>query len=182
LVDHQKACLIVKVHYNHNVDELILTKYNLVYINCTELYTDIFKKIQEVGLDKLTRKDTKKLIFHYIITDFLKISKIRKSKEKPVFFFYSDKFLDVNSSFLLEFINVIKMLKGFLPVPVLIFKNDSIFIKNNGELKGLNEKIYNFYSNRNHSVKKLRKYLETEEYYQLIEVLKDVGSIKTLVN
>jgi hypothetical protein len=164
------------------VDELILTKYNLVYINCTELYTDTFKKIQEVGLDKLTRKDTKKLIFHYVITDFLKISKIRKSKEKPVFFFYSDKFLDVNSSFLLEFINVIKMLKSFLPVPVLIFKNDTIFIKNNGELKGLNEKIYNFYSNRNHSVKKLRKYLETEEYYQLIEVLKDVGSIKTLVN
>ncbi len=164
------------------MEEHVHKEYNVVYINCTKFYSKIFSKINnEYGLN-LKSKDLKKLIFHYLITDLLLVSKIKKSKEKPVFFFCSDEFSELNSSFFVEFLNVIKLVKSYLPVPVLIFKNSSFLTEKLGDIKGLNEKIYNFYFKRSHSIKKLKKYLEFGEYYDLIKILGEAKHIKTLVN
>lgn len=74
------------------------------------------------------------------------------------------------------------MLKSYLPVPVLVLKNIDVLNNNCGHVKGLNEKIYNFYINRIPNVKKLKKYLENEEYYELINILGEAKHIKTLIN
>lgn len=164
------------------MEDYIFSRYNIVYIDCTGFYNNTLNKINDLHIYKPSSRDIKKLIFHFIIRDLLYTSKIKKTKEKPVFFFRSNDFLKTDTTFIVQFINVVKMLKKLLPVPVLIFKDEEIFKKNNGNLKGLSEKIFNFYSTRDHSTKKLRKYLEVEEYYELIKVLGEVRSLKTLVN
>lgn len=160
---------------------IIVSKYNLVYIDCSDLiinvYISIFKQFK--GLDKLKDKDLKKLIFHHIVTALLKRNK--HSSRRPVYF--------INKIFLLEFadkryvkcfISIIKHLKSLLPVPFIILENHNIFENDNGELKGLNEKISNHYITNKNSTLKLRKYLQNEEFYELIKVLGNIKNIKQL--
>jgi len=78
------------------------------------------------------------------------------------------------------FVSIIKHLKTLLPVPLIFVNNDDIFINNNGELKDLNERVTNFYQNFKKSTAKLRKYLQSEEFYELVKVLNNIKNIKQL--
>lgn len=163
------------------VRNIIVAKYNLVYIDCSDLIVNVYISIlkQFTELDKLKDRDLKKLIFHYVVTAL--ISRNKHSSKRPVYFF--------NKIFLLEFtdkryikcfLSIIKHLKNLLPVPLIILENHNIFDNDNGELKGLNEKISNHYITNKSNTKKLRKYLQNEEFYELIKVLGNIKNIKQL--
>lgn len=161
---------------------MVYKKYNLVYIDCTCFYSKIQTLIFQNYGNNLKKTDLKKLIFHYLITDLLLTSKIKRSKEKPIFFFCSDSFESNTAEYCVEFLKVLKLLKSYLPVPVLVIKNMAVLKEESGHFKGLNEKISNFYIKRNHNINKLKKYLKNEEYYELINILGEPKHIKTLIN
>ena len=159
-------------------------EHNLIYINCSQLIHKIYDSILELNLDLETikEKDLKKLIFHYFVEQLLKIGKSKKYTERPVYFIFKDDFIKYNSTFLNCFTYVFKHLKTLLPVPLILIENSQIFINNNGELKGLSERALNYYIRGKISTYKLRKYLEDENFYELVNVLKDVKNIKALLS
>lgn len=161
--------------------KIIISKYNLVYIDCSDLIVNVYINIikQFTELERLKDKDIKKLIFHYIVTALL--SRNKNSSKRPVYF--------INKIFLLEFtdkryvkcfISIIKHLQNLLPVPFIVLDNHNIFDNDKGELKGLNEKISSYYITKKSNTIKLRKYLQNEEFYELIKVLGNIKNIKQL--
>lgn len=156
-------------------------EYNLVYIDASDLivnvYLMIFKHVCDINT--LKDKDLKKLIFHYVITLILR--KNKNSSKRPVYFFNKTLLMEfVDKRYIKCFVSIIKHLKTLLPVPLIFVNNDDIFINNNGELKDLNERITNFYQNFKKSTAKLRKYLQSEEFYELVKVLNNIKNIKQL--
>jgi hypothetical protein len=137
----------------------------------------IFKHVNDINT--LKDKDLKKLIFHYVITLILR--KKKNSSKRPVYFFNKTFLMEfVDKRYVKCFVSIIKHLKTLLPVPLIFVNNDDIFINNNGELKDLNERVTNFYQNFKKSTAKLRKYLQSEEFYELVKVLNNIKNIKQL--
>lgn len=159
--------------------------YNIVYLNCSDFLNTIYNSIctLEINPDSLKDKDLKKLIFHFFVDLLLKKSKNKKFKEKPTYFIFKSAFKNIdNLKYAQCFSYVIKQLKNLLPIPILVLENDKIFESNNGELKGYNEKISSFYIKRKLGTYKLRKYLQAEEFYELVNTLQDIKNIHTLSN
>lgn len=155
--------------------------YNLVYIDCNDLVLNVFLSINKlnISLDNLKPRDFKKLVFHYVVEELLKKNKF-KSK-RPVYFFnktFLASFCD--KKYIECFLYSLKQLKNLLPVPVIFLENSDLFLKNNGDLKELEEKITNYYIKHKRSTYKLRKYLENEEFYELVNKLNDIKNIKLL--
>ena len=160
---------------------IIVTKYNLVYIDCSDLIVDVYISIhkQFSDLDKLKDKDIKKLIFHHVVTALL--SRNKYSSKRPVYFINKVFLLDfADKRYVKCFVSMIKHLKSLLPVPFIILENHNIFDNDNGELKGLNERISNHYITGKNNTLKLRKYLQNEEFYELVKVLGNIKNIKQL--
>lgn len=154
--------------------------YNLTYIDCSDLVVNVYLDICNLGLsaDKAKGKDIKKLIFHFIIAELLKRNK--KLKFRPVFFIDKKILLEfTDKNYIKHFICVFKHIKSLLPVPMLILSDQNLF-KNEGEIKGYNERIYNHYLFNKKGTYRLRKYLESEEFYELIDKLSDIKNIKLL--
>lgn len=159
---------------------LPVSDYNLVYIDCTDLvvnvYIDISKKFNDIST--LKDKDLKKLIFHYMVMSLFKKNKIKQ--KRPVYFFNRDIMLEFpDKRYIKCFIIIFKHLKTLLPAPLIMLEED-IMKKSKGEIKGLNEKFTHYYMNSKKNTFKLRKYLDSEEFYDLIKALKDIKNIKSL--
>lgn len=157
----------------------IFKNYNLNYIDCSDLiiniYICILKEITDVS--NLKDKDLKKLVFHYLVKRFLEHNK--KSLKRPVFYFDKNVLLEfTDKRYIKCFLYIIKQLKGLLPIPILIINDQKIFTENTGHMKGLNEKISNHYIYTKKNTVKLRKYLQNEDFYELINVFKDINSIR----
>lgn len=158
---------------------ITVKEYNLTYIDCSDLiintYISINKDIFEIK--KLKDKDLKKLIFHYLVKSF--ISRNKQTKKRPVYFF-NKKFIEefTDKRYIKCFLIIIKSLKSMVPIPIVILENQDIFSQNNGELKGLNERISNHYFTSRKNTIKLRKYLENEDFYELTKAFKDINNIK----
>ena len=154
--------------------------YNLTYVDCSDLVVNVFLDIcrLNVSVDKAKGKDIKKLIFHFIVTDLIKRNK--GLKNRPVFYIDKKILLEfTNKEYIKHFICVFKHIKSLLPVPLLILNDQNMF-KNEGEIKGYNEKIHNHYLFSRKNTHRLRKYLESEEFYDLIDKLTDIKNIKLL--
>ena len=134
-------------------------------------------------MEILTKKDVSKLVMHFLIINLLEISKSRTIKEKPVFYFEKDVFVSQKDMiFLSSFLTSLKKLKKFLPVPILILEG-SIFVKNKtGDLKGLVSQLSSYYVNREINSRELKKYLKTQEFYELTDLLSSTSTLKSLVN
>jgi len=159
-------------------------EYNLVFLNCNDVVDYILKNLTylDLNLDLLPKKDLKKLTLHYFLMFIFKLSKDKEHKEKPVYYLTLDMFKGIdNKNFIESIIFTFKKLKSLLPVPLIILNDYNILKSKNGEYKGVCEKLVNFYINRKIETKKLKKYLETEEYYELIKVFKDIINIKTIL-
>lgn len=160
---------------------IVIKKYNLIYIDCSDLIVNVYITLlkQFTELEKLKDKDLKKLIFHYIVTALL--SRNKHSTKRPVYFFNKQFLLEfTDKRYIKCFVSILKHLKSLLPVPLILLENQNIFANDNGELKGLNEKISNHYVNSKTSTVRLRKYLQNEEFYELIKVLDNIKNIKQL--
>jgi hypothetical protein len=161
------------------VRNIQIKKYNIIYIDCSDLIINTYISILRDFLDinKLKDKDLKKLIFHYIVKSF--ISRNKHSTKRPVYFF-NRKFIAefTDKRYIKCFLIIIKNLKSLIPVPIILIDNENLFSQNRGELKGLNEKITSYYLNSNKNTIKLRKYLKNEDFYELIEAFKDINNIK----
>lgn len=156
-------------------------KYNLNYIDCSDIVINVYLSIHNMGLDvgKLKDKDLKKLIFHFIVKSLLKRS--RSKRKRPVYFLYKNFIQEfVDKRYVKSFLYIIDHLRKLLPVPIVLIESVKIFDSHNGDLIGLNEKIASKYINGNKSTVKLRKYLEAQEFYDLIEALSDINNIKHL--
>lgn len=157
-------------------------EYNLVYIDCNYLPKKIYISISElVEIDILSKKDYKKLILHYFLSELLQISKNKSCREKPVYYLTSHEIrLIDNKKYLQLFLEVLKKLKQILPLPLIVIENSSILKEKNGEFKELNEKISNFYVNRKIKTRCLKKTLEVGEYFELIKVFNNVNNLKSI--
>jgi len=154
--------------------------HNIVYYDCSSFSTNIFADILNLGLNPtdLREKDLKKLILHFFVEQILTLSKNKTLKNRPVYVVFTDSLSNITSKkYLKNFLLVFKHLKRLLPIPLIMVQNDSIFIKQNGEFTGLNEKISSFYL-KDRDTTKLRKYVNKEEYYSLIKTLEDVKNLK----
>jgi hypothetical protein len=160
----------------------IQSEYNLCYINCSTAVDLAYKNICNIGVSELSKSDLKKLLFHFIVIELLNISRGKKFTEKPVFFLYKKYLTELPYDVIEQSIVVIKLFKNYLPVPFIVLDDGNVFKKNKGELKELNERLVNFYIKRKHCTRKLRKFLQKEEFYELINILKDVNNIKTITN
>lgn len=165
------------------MNEIVFDNYNISFVNITSLFNKIYKKVDSYNIELLTKEDINKLVMHFLIINLLEISKKRTKKEKPVFYFERDVFvLQKNMIFLNSFLISLKKLKKFLPVPILILER-SIFVKNKtGDLKGLISQLSSFYTNREINSKELKKYLKTQEFYELTDLLSSTSTLKTLIN
>lgn len=154
-----------------------------MFIDCKKQVDKIYSDISDLGLEleKLPNKDLKKLTLHYFVTNvFLKRNK-RLEKEKPVYYINSNYLSCIEDKRYLDSLNyVVKKLNQLLPVP-LITLDPSILKRKNGDYKGLCEKMLNLYVNRKIETKKLKRFLEVEEYYELMSAFKDIVNIKTVV-
>ena len=154
--------------------------YNLTYVDCSDLVVNVYLDIcnLDVSIDRIKSKDIKKLIFHFIVAALLKRNK--KLKSRPVFFIDKKILLEfTNKEYIKHFICVFRHLKSLLPVPMLIINDQNLF-QNEGEIKGYNERIYNHYMFNKKGTYRLRKYLESEDFYELIDKLTDIKNIKLL--
>jgi hypothetical protein len=154
--------------------------YNLVYVDCSDLVVNVFLDIcnLHISIETIKDKDIKKLIFHFIVTELIKRNK--HLKHRPVFFIDKKILLEfTNKDYIKHFLYVFKHIKSLLPVPLLILNDQSMFT-NRGDLKGYNEKINNHYMFNKKGTYKLRKYLEMEEFYELVDKLADIKNIKLL--
>lgn len=160
--------------------EIRVECYNLGYINCSDVVSKIVKDIAMLNLDSLKVADLKKLTFHYFINFLLEKSRNREMGYRPVYFVFNESLKALDNNYLLIFKYVIQQLKTMLPVPIIVLDDVDIFSKNNGALREINEKMSNFYVKRKISLRKLNKYINKEEYYELIKVLKDASNIALL--
>lgn len=159
-------------------------EHNLIYVDCNDVVDYVYKNLVglELEIDTLPKKDLRKLTIHYFLTYIFKKSKNKDFTEKPVYFLIFQTFKNIQSkSFMDSVVYAFKKLKSLLPVPLVVIDNYGILKNKNGEYKGLSEKMMNFYINRKIETKKLKKYLKTEEYYELIKVFKDIVNIKTIL-
>lgn len=155
-------------------------EYNLVYVDCSDLVVNVYLDILklDVSIENIKSKDVKKLIFHFLVVELLK--RCKQLKYRPIF--YIDKKILIeftNKEYVKHFISVFKHIKSLLPVPLLILGDQNLF-KNQGEIKGYNEKIFNHYMFNRKGTYRLRKYLEIEEFYELVDKLTDIKNIKLL--
>ena len=160
--------------------EIRVEGYNLEYIDCSDMVATIVGNINKLNIDGLKVSDSKKLTFHYFICSLLDKSKNRKMHYRPVYFIFSESLNVLDADYLSIFKSVMKQLKNTLPIPVIVVDDGDIFIKNNGSLREINEKMSNLYMKRKMSLRKLNKYVFEEEYYELIKVLKNAGNIALL--
>ena len=165
------------------MNEIVFDSYNLSFVDVTGLFNVIYKKVDSYNMEILTKKDVSKLVMHFLIINLLEISKSRTIKEKPVFYFEKDVFVSQKDMiFLSSFLTSLKKLKKFLPVPILILEG-SIFVKNKtGDLKGLVSQLSSYYVNREINSRELKKYLKTQEFYELTDLLSSTSTLKSLVN
>jgi hypothetical protein len=163
------------------VRNFIIPEYNITYIDCSDLVVEVYLEVckMKVPLCDIIDKDLKKLTFHYIVKELLK--KNKRLKGRPVYFF-NIKFINefCEKKYIKNFLYSLKHLKSLLPIPLIFIDNDDIFLKNNGHLKGLNERITSHYTKHKKNTYKLRKYLESEDFYDLIKELSDIKNIKQL--
>lgn len=158
-----------------------IQRFNLLYIDCSDLIVNVYISILNLNIDvnTVSSKDLRKLIFHFIVRDLLK-RKGTKNK-RPVYYFDKKFLLEfTDKKYIESFIFIIKHLKSLLPVPLILIDNDKIFNSKNGDIIGLSEKISHNFINSKKSTIKLRKYLENEEFYELIKALSDIKNIKHL--
>lgn len=159
----------------------VYKEYNIVYIDCTDLVVKVYLEINklDIDLENIKDRDLKKLTFHFIVKELLK--KNKRLRERPVYYFNTNLLNDFcDKKYLKNLLGSLKHLKSLLPIPLIFVENDDIFVRNNGHLKGINEKISQHYIKHKKNTYKLRKYLESEEYYDLIKELCDIKNIKQL--
>lgn len=157
-------------------------QYNLIFIDCNYFLSSISHSISTlVEVDKLSKTDYKKLVLHYFLSELLSVSKRKTHKEKPVYCFTTTFLKTLDEVYLNTLIAVIKKLKKILPLPILIIEEYKVLTNKNGEYKEVCEKISNFYTTRKIQTRKLKKYLELEEYYELIKVFNNVNNIKSIL-
>jgi hypothetical protein len=158
--------------------------YNLAYIDISDFVERIYSNILnlDIGIKNLPKKDLRKLTLHYFISNLYRVTKKKKYIEKPVYFLNMESFKSINNEpYIKSLIYTIKKLKSLLPIPIIVLNNFDKLVVSGGDFKGLCEKMENFYTKRQFNTKSLKKYLETEDFYELISIFKDVVNIKTLL-
>lgn len=161
--------------------EIRANGYNLLYIDCSGIVLDTVENIAALSIEKLNTSDIKKLTFHFFIKFILEKSKKKRKSLRPVYYIFSDSLKMLDDNYYQIFKYVIKQLNSMVPVPIIVLDDVNIFVKNNGSLKELNEKMSDYYIKRKVSSRKLNKYVNKEEYYELTKVLNDVSNIALLL-
>lgn len=163
--------------------EIIQSNSNLVYVNCRNIFEQIYISIYKFDRDKLSKRDLQKLILHFLIVRILNYSKFKTLSEKPVFYFFTK---DINLSddeiYTAEFKKALKKANKILPIPLILIDDYEVFKKNNGGLKELNMFNSQYYSQRTHNTKKLLNYLKKENFTELSEVFQHTNNIKSISN
>jgi hypothetical protein len=153
-------------------------EYNLTYFDITDFLNKTEKDIKKISVESpLTKLDIKKLSFHYVLTYIIKHFKNKINKKV----FYLNKERYANYDFISKDY-LIKQLNKNIFIPTIELDSEDIFVKNNGELKELNCIYSNYYLKNKPTSRKFKKLLHKEEFYHLIEDLKDVNNIKLLFN
>lgn len=154
-------------------------QYNLVYIDLSEIFIDAFNCVNIFRIHNISDRDLKKLAFHFVVKNLLCNFKQENIKEKVVFFTYENYLNTLEIRIKKIIVYILNTLKQTIPIPVVTIENKSIFNIKNGNLKELNERCSYYYLKVNRSTRKLNKYLELNQFYELQGILKDLNNTKT---
>lgn len=119
-----------------------------------------------------------KIFLHHLFNNIINLLKENHSQYKPVLFVPDTMVGDLKKSVVA--LKQLKTLKKLLPVPLIIPLSVNIFTGFDGEMKELNNKCLEFYSNRKIKLQTLKKYFSDKGYTSLSSTLSSTVNLKGL--
>jgi hypothetical protein len=158
-------------------------QHNVTFFRLKAIFEKILDQISDLELSSLKKTDQKKLLLHFFICNLLEIKSRSRNSSRMVFFLYKEDLFYLTRAIDTDiFTSVIKRIKSKVPVPFLILDNDIFDVNLTGELKGVLEKISNYFIKRSCNAVSLKKYLMREGFQDLIKTLDAPKNINTLIN